>query len=108
MTQMLIDPLVAQASPGSGPLGFVPFILILAIIYFMVLRPQQQEQKQHQALLASLQKGDRVVTSSGLHGRIHEVGEKEITLEIADKVRVTIDRVSVKRRHEQKPGGKEE
>ena len=96
-------PILGQAA-GGAPAGggfmssFGMMGIILAIFYFLLIRPQQKEARQHQELLAGLQKGDRVVTSSGLHGRVFGVEDAEVVVEIADKVRVTIDKTSVKRK----------
>lgn len=80
----------------SGDIVFVG--LFLAILYFMVLRPQTQERQRHDDLLASLKVDLDVVTRSGLHGRIVEVGADTVVLQIADKTRVTIDKQAVFRR----------
>jgi preprotein translocase subunit YajC len=88
---------LAQAQ-GQGFIGMVPFLLVIFIFYFLVIRPQGQEQKNHQALLASLKKDDRVTTTGGLHGKIVEVKDHLVVLEVADKVRVIIDKPSVKQR----------
>jgi preprotein translocase subunit YajC len=88
---------VAQAQ-SQGLIGMVPLVLVLFIFYFLVLRPQNQEHKNHQALLASLKKDDRVATTGGLHGKVYEVRDHLVVLEIADKVRVIIDKASVKQR----------
>jgi len=88
---------LAQAQ-GQGLIGMVPFLLVIFIFYFLVLRPQQTEQKNHQALLASLKKDDRITTTGGLHGKIDEVREHLIVLEVAPKVLVIIDKPSVKQR----------
>lgn len=86
-------------SAGGGLMGTLPMMgAILAIFYFLVIRPQQKEQKQHQELLATLKKGDPVVTVSGLHGKVFEVRDAVVVIEVADKVRVTVDKASVKRR----------
>ncbi len=87
----------AQAQ-GQGLIGMVPFLLVIFIFYFLVIRPQQSEQKSHQTLLASLKKDDRVTTTGGLHGKIVEVKEHLVVLEVADRVRVIIDKPSVKQR----------
>jgi preprotein translocase subunit YajC len=93
---------VAQAGPSSGGLvGMVPFVLVLFIFYFLVIRPNQTEQRDHASLLASLKKDDRIATTGGLHGKIVEVKEHLVVLEIADRVRVIIDKPSVKRRLEE-------
>ncbi|MDG1481589.1 MAG: preprotein translocase subunit YajC [Myxococcota bacterium] len=98
---MTITPFIAQAaqqiSPMDGLLQTAPMIIFfIAIFYFIVIRPQQKEQQEHDKLLASLQKGDKVVTKSGLHGEIHEVGDGVIVLKIAEKTRVTMDTSAVK------------
>jgi preprotein translocase subunit YajC len=82
--------------PMSNPLVMVP--LMILIFYFFIIRPQRTEQKQHETMIAGLQKGDRVATSSGLHGRIHEVKDGEVHLDIAEKVRVTMDKAAIKRK----------
>ena len=91
------DAAPAGAPPG-GALGGLPFIMMMiAVFYFVLIRPQQKERKAHESFVASLQKGQRVVTRSGLHGRVDTVEENTIVLEIADKVRVTVDKMSVAR-----------
>ena len=80
---------------GGGFATFVPFILIFVIFYFLLIRPQQKKAKQHQAMLSALKKGDRVVSSGGLHGVITGIADDVITMEIAPKVRVKVSRGSV-------------
>ena len=88
----------AQASPGAGG-GQFQFALLMAafiaLFYFMLIRPQQRRAKEHQALLSKLSSGDEVVTSGGLLGRITDVGDTFVTLEVADGVRVKIQKVQV-------------
>jgi preprotein translocase subunit YajC len=74
------------------------FIAIGLIFYFMLIRPQMKEQKAHQSMISGLVKGDRVVLASGMHGRIHEVKDGTAIVEVADKVRVTVDKSAVKRK----------
>jgi preprotein translocase subunit YajC len=97
-----VSALVAQAESadpvGSALQSFGPIIAIVAIFYFLLLRPQQKEAKEHQNLLASLQKGDQVVTSAGMHGSVSEVQGELLVLEVAPQVLITVDRASVKRR----------
>jgi preprotein translocase subunit YajC len=90
-------PFLAQAQ-GQGLIGMVPFLLVIFIFYFLVIRPQQTDQKNHQTLLASLKKDDRVTTTGGLHGKVVEVRDHLVVLEVADRVRVIIDKPSVKQR----------
>ena len=90
-----------QAAPqGEGSFTSSLFLMVafVAIFYFVMLRPQQQEQKAHAALLASLQRGDKVVTSSGIHGKIHEVKSDVLILEVAPNVLLTVERDSVRKK----------
>jgi preprotein translocase subunit YajC len=88
-----------EAPSAQSPLGGLPFIIIMVgIFYFVLIRPQQKERKEHDALVAALQKGQKVVTRSGVHGRVSKVGESTVDLEIADKVVVTVDKTSVTRK----------
>ena len=94
----LITDAWAQAAPGAGG-GQFQFALLMAafiaLFYFMLIRPQQRRAKEHQALLSKLAAGDEVVTSGGLLGRITEVGDTFVTLEVAEGVRVKVQKVQV-------------
>ena len=81
------------------------FMLALgAILWLLVIRPQSQERAAHEALLKTLSKDDRVITSSGVHGRVVEVGAETVVLEVAEKARITFDKTAVARRQgEPKP-----
>lgn len=86
------------SSAGQGAAGFtslIPIILMFVIFYFLLIRPQQKKAKEHREMISHLKKGDRIVTSGGLHGRITAVGETTMTVEIADRVRVKIARGNV-------------
>jgi len=90
---MFISPAFAQSATGGagGLLELLfPIILVFAIIYFFIIRPQQKRQKDHQTMLAALRRGDTVVTQGGLIGKIAKVEDNEIQLDIADDTRVTI------------------
>ena len=82
------------AAPGSPMMTILPFILIFAVMYFLMIRPQQKRQKEHQAMLNSVSKGDMIQTSGGLIGKVTgEDKEKgELTVEIAPQVRVKVGR----------------
>lgn len=84
----------------------IPFLLIALVVYFLVLKPQIDERRQHEALVNSLARDDRVVTSSGIHGRVVEVGEKTVVLELGERTRVTFDKQAVLRREGETAKGK--
>ena len=90
-------PILAQATPdGGGMIGtVVMFGLIFVIFYFMIIRPQQKRQKQHQAMLEALKKGDKVVVSGGIHGVVAGFDEKTVLVQIADNVKIKVERASV-------------
>jgi preprotein translocase subunit YajC len=80
---------------GSSFTAFIPLILMFAIFYFLLIRPQQKKAKAHKETLSALKKGDQIVSSGGLHGVITGMTDDIITMEIAPKVRVKISRGSV-------------
>jgi len=83
----------AQGAAGPGGLmSFLPLILIFIVFYFLLIRPQQKKAKEHQEFIANLKKGDEVLTSGGLQGKITGLTERVATLEIAENVRVKIAR----------------
>ena len=97
---MLISPAFAQDAAGGGLAlitQFAPLILIFAVFYFLLIRPQQKRQKEHKALLSALKRGDRVVTSGGILGRVTQVkeGVDEVEVEIAPNVRVSVLRQTI-------------
>ena len=85
----------AGGEGAGGFAGFIPLILMFVIFYFLLIRPQQKRTKDHRAMIASLKKGDRIITSGGIHGRITGMDEATLTVEIADKVRVKVARANV-------------
>ena len=94
--------IVLQVGDPGGFISFFPLILIAAAFYFLILRPQQKEQKERQAMQKALAKGDQVVTSGGIHGTVTGAEEEVVTVEIAnvkgDRVRVKIDRSKIESR----------
>jgi len=91
--QTILQALVAQTAdaPGGGVWNLlVMFGLMFAVIYFMMIRPQQKTQKQHREFIGSLKKGDDVVTQGGIFGKIYAVGDGDVTLEVAKDVRIRI------------------
>ena len=84
------------AGPGGDPMSFLmsiaPLILIFVVFYFLLIMPQQKKAKEHKAMLAAIDKGDEVVTSGGIHGKVVGVAENVLTVEIADKVKIKVSR----------------
>ena len=81
----------AGASPMAGIGGFIPIILIFAIMYFLMIRPQQKKMKEHAAMVKALRRGDQVVTQGGVIGKVVKVKEdNELELEIADGVKIRV------------------
>ena len=75
---------------------FIPLILIFAIMYLLLIRPQQKKLKEHQAMVAALRRGDQIVTQGGLIGKVSKVkDDNEIEVELADNVRVRVDKSTV-------------
>lgn len=85
----------AGQGAGGGFTAFIPLILMFVIFYFLLIRPQQKKSKEHRAMIGSLKKGDRIITSGGIHGRITGADENTITVEIAEKVRIKLNRGNV-------------
>ncbi|MCY4413652.1 MAG: preprotein translocase subunit YajC [Alphaproteobacteria bacterium] len=75
--------------------SFLPLILVFCAMYFFVIRPQSKKNKEHKDMLSSLQKKDRVITSGGLLGHVHSIGEKEIQVELAPGTVVTVLRTMI-------------
>ncbi len=95
--------LYAMAQPsgaqgGASPLiSFLPLILIFVIFYLLLILPQQRKQKEHKKLLDALQRGQDVITSGGIHGKITKVTETTVTIKVSEKCEITVDRSAVTR-----------
>ena len=92
---MFATPAYAQAAGGAGSAfaSFIPLILIFAIMYFLLIRPQQKRMKEHKAMIEALRRGDQVVTQGGVIGKVSKVkedGSNEIEVEIAEGVKVRV------------------
>jgi len=90
---------MGQGGSGGGQGGslgaFIPLILMFVIFYFLLIRPQQKKAKMHKQMLSEIKKGDRVVSSGGLHGVVTGIADDVVTMEIAPKVRVKVSRGSI-------------
>ncbi len=92
---MLMTMVQAAPSAGAGStaelvMGIAPWLLIFVIFYLLMIRPQQQRVKQHQAEIAAVKKGDEVITGGGIRGRITKVNDDEVEVEIAQNVRIRV------------------
>jgi preprotein translocase subunit YajC len=90
---VLISPAFAQAagaSPESSLMSFLPLILMFVVLYFLMIRPQMKRAKEHKAMISALNKGDEVVTAAGVVGKITEVGDAYVTVDIGTESPVTI------------------
>lgn len=96
---MLISPAYAQAtgvaSQGDTLLTFLPMIAIFAVFYFLMIRPQQKKAKEARAMLDALEKGNEVVTSGGLVGRISKLADQYAVIEVAPNVEITVQRGAI-------------
>jgi len=95
---MLISPAYAQAAGGdaSGFLSFLPLVLIFAVFYFLLIRPQQKKMKAHKEMIANVRRNDRVVTGGGIIGKVTKVvDELEVDVEIATNVVVRVARGTI-------------
>jgi preprotein translocase subunit YajC len=105
-----LNTLIALAAPAQGGspspwLQFVPFILVLAIFYFIILLPMKKRQQKVQAFLASLKVNDRVITSGGIYGTITKAGDTSVQVQIANNVRIEVSRAAIVGYQGQEPVG---
>ena len=95
MNSALLQLAMADGAAPSGFVQFVPILLIFGIFYFLLLAPMRKRQKQHQAMVEALKRGDRVVTNGGLMGEVAAVEEKVVHLKLADNVKVRVLRSAI-------------
>ena len=92
---LISDAMAEGMSASQGPGLIIMVAIFFAIMYFMIIRPQQKRQKEHKKLVGSLSKGDEVVTSGGMLGKILKVGDNSIKVEIAEGVAVKLQKNSI-------------
>jgi len=85
----------SPSSGGSGWMSFLPLVAIIAIFYFLILRPQNRKQKETQKMLSALKKGDRVVTIGGIHAVIQSVKESTVIVKVDDNVKLELNRSAI-------------
>ena len=96
---MLISNAYAQAAGSAGTTGdlmqFLPIVLMFAVLYFLMIRPQQKKAKEHKSMLDSLNKGDEIVSQGGVAGRLTKVGEGFVAVEVAANVEIHIQKSAI-------------
>ena len=101
--------LIAMAAPAQGSpspwLQFIPFVLVLAIFYFIILLPMKKRQQKVQDFLAALKVNDRVITSGGIYGTVTKLGDASVQLQVANNVRIEVSRAAVVGYQGQEPVG---
>jgi len=107
LREAIVPFLVAMGAPppgGANPLvQIVPFVLVLGIFYFIILRPMRQKQARVEEFLKALKVGDQIVTSGGIYGSITRLSDQSVQVQIADKVRIEISRAAIVGYQGQKP-----
>jgi preprotein translocase subunit YajC len=101
---------MGQPDASGAPLivQLLPILAMFAIMYFFVMRPEQKKRAEHDALMKGLKRNDPVVLASGIHGRVMQVGEAVLTVEIAPKVQIQVDASAVQRVGKAATGGEKE
>ena len=95
---MFFVPLLQAAGAASGSqtlMSVVPFILIIAIFYFFIIRPQNKKQKETQKMIDALKKGDKVVTIGGIHGLVSQTKEKTVIIKVDEGVKIEVNRSAI-------------
>ena len=96
---MLISNAYAQTAAAAGPMDsvmqFLPIILMFVVLYFLMIRPQMKKAKEHKSLVEALSKGDEIITTGGMAGRITKVSDDFVTVAIADNVEIQMQKPAV-------------
>lgn len=99
MSLMFPETAYALGTQGGDPtqtfMGLMPLLLMFAIFYFLLIRPQQKRSKEHKALLDALKRGDEVVTSGGIHGKVTGITDDVATIEVAQNVRIRVQKQAI-------------
>ena len=95
LSLLLGAPQGGEGSPGGSLFSFLPLVAIVAIFYFLILRPQNKKQKETQKMLSALKKGDRIVTAGGIHGVIQNVRESTVIVKVDDNTKLEFNRSSI-------------
>jgi preprotein translocase subunit YajC len=92
---MIDSLLLAEGTQGNPLMTFLPFIAIFMMMYFLLIRPQQRQRKELAARIASLRKGDKVVTAGGIHAAVHHISDRTVTLKLSEGIFVPFEKTSI-------------
>ena len=94
---MIISPAFAQSAPSGDPgyIGLLPIVLMFVLLYFLMIRPQMKRAKEQKSMIEALQKGDEVITAGGVVGRITKLSDAYVSLEIAPKTEINVQKAAV-------------
>jgi preprotein translocase subunit YajC len=92
---LLFAPPQGQEGSGNSLLSFLPLVLIILVFYLFFIRPQMKKSKEQKKFRENLKKGDKVITIGGLHGKIAEIDETTVTLEVGNQVKLTFEKSAV-------------
>ncbi len=89
--------LMAQTGQTQAPgwMNFLPFIVLLVMFYFLLIRPQQKKMKEHQALVSAVKSGDKVVAAGGIHGVVTNVKDTTVMLRVSEQVKIEVEKASI-------------
>ena len=95
MNFFISDAWAQTGSAGGGLIGLLPMVLIFVIFYFLLIRPQQKRAKEHKAMVAGVAKGDEIVTNGGTLGKVVDVDDNFVTVEVAEGVNIKVQRMAI-------------
>ena len=98
LLDILVSPAAAQAAGAAQPnplMSLLPLIILFVVFWFLLLRPQMKRAKEHKSMLDKLAKGDEVITSGGIAGTVTDIGDNFVTVEVADNVRLRVQKGAV-------------
>lgn len=98
LVSFLMDGMVvakATQSQAPGWVSFLPFVVLLVMFYFLLIRPQQKKMKEHQALVSAVKAGDKVVAAGGIHGSVTNVKDTTVVLKVSEQVKIEVEKASI-------------
>ena len=91
----MINTVLLQATGGSSLMSFLPMVLIIVVFYFFMIRPQMKKAKDHKKYIEELKKGDKVITTAGIHGKITDINDTTFLIEVESGVKIRFDKSAV-------------